>query len=188
MPNKSNLPRRQDAFAPVPRLEFSYEPEPRHPGEIDLRETWHKLLRNKTLIVLCGIAGVAAAVFVTERAIPSYQAEASIRIEEKPSFLGGTRGLTTQGDAASQLSTEREVLHSRALAEDVADSLNMNLRLVEPRRVRISKLLSGIFVDANAPVGTYQFTRRPHSSRPSSQNRELRRLRNKKCTSALAST
>jgi tyrosine-protein kinase Etk/Wzc len=140
-------------------MEVDYDLPPNPSDEVDLRDLLNKFRRNKTLIILCVILGGLIAFYATMRAVPLYQAEASIRVESKQSFLGGTRGLATVSNAAEQLSTEREVLHSRALAEAVADSLNLALSVAEPAKVSASALLSNVRVYENAKPGRYEFHR-----------------------------
>jgi capsular exopolysaccharide synthesis family protein len=159
MSDKASLIPRSEIFRPPARMELSYEPEKRPPGEVDLRDVWNKLRRHRKLILLCAVLGIAGAIYVTRASLPMYQAEASVRVQSKESFLGGTRGLTTVPDAAEELSTEREILHSRALAEDVADSLNLALTVVEPRNQSASVILANAKVTPGTPLASYELTR-----------------------------
>ncbi len=113
--------------------------------ELDLRDLWNFTARNRLLIAGFFIGGLVAAAIFTWRAIPVYESEASVRIEDNDPFnpmasiLGP--GLSSM---SLRVETEMGVLRSRSLAEDVVDSLGLMVRLTEPRGVPRDLLLEQI--------------------------------------------
>ena len=85
------------------------------------REAWNVILRNRTVIFFCFGLVILFAVVFTRMVTPIYQAQTSIQIDDKP---GAVQGITLSpgGGGANQLGTEVEVLRSRTLAEDVAET------------------------------------------------------------------
>ena len=71
-------------------------------------------------------------------AVPVYESTASIRIDEDPSNVPVLDILETIS-TGSQVETEMEVLRSRTLAEDVVDSLALQVVLAGPRGVARAK-------------------------------------------------
>lgn len=116
--------------------------------EVSLRDLWHVLYRNKWLIVTLAVIGVMGAAFYAKRATPVYQSGTSIRIDEKQSKIAGLEMLNGVG-TGSELATEMEVLRSRALAETVVDSLELQVSVLEPTSARRNQLFSVLSV---APV------------------------------------
>jgi len=113
------------------------------------------LVRNRWLILLCTVAVTGGAAVFTVRTTPVYEAEASLRLDEKESSLPDIfKSIGQKGG----VETETQVLQSRGLSEEASDSLALQLRLVTPRRVPRSQLFSAIKVPANAPEGSYQLT------------------------------
>src|SRR5688572_7736941 len=97
--------------------------------EVNPREIWAGIRRNRWLILACIVAAVAAAAFLTSRTTPVYQATATLKVEVKQSNLPGIYVSSSEGGV---LGTEARVLESRTLAESAATSLALQLRLLEP--------------------------------------------------------
>jgi tyrosine-protein kinase Etk/Wzc len=125
-----------------------------------------KTLRQNARLVL----GVATAVILLTAVItflitPVYESEAAIRISSgKPESgllgeLPSLPGLSLGGLGQDELDTEMGVLRSRQLADQVADSLALNVRLLEPRIPR-SQVFSEARGGENAPEGEYVLRRR----------------------------
>ena len=62
---------------------------------------------------------------------------------------------STSLSTGSEVETEMAVVRSRTLAEQVVDSLGLQVRISEPRGVARSELLGSIYVERWAPKGTY---------------------------------
>ena len=89
---------------------------------------------------------------------PVYESTASIRIDEDPSNVPVLDILETIS-TGSQVETEMEVLRSRTLAEDVVDSLALQVVLAGPRGVARGEVVERIHVETWAPPGLYRLTR-----------------------------
>lgn len=130
-------------------------------GDLDLRRARHMLFRNVPLIVLCTASVVAAVAIYTFSVAPVFEATGSIRIEEGRSTLPALdvlRGLSV----AREVSTEMEVLRSRALADHAVRDLGLQLRLVEPRGTARHAVLRDILVSEDAGAATYVVRRQPN--------------------------
>jgi capsular exopolysaccharide synthesis family protein len=111
------------------------------------------LRRRFRLILACTILCVAAAFVYIKFAPPSYRAAASLRIDDR---AGPTQTLNILGlSGNTEVSTEIEMLRSRMLAEDVVDSLGLQLQITKPRRVLRAQLFSTVRIARNAPATTY---------------------------------
>lgn len=141
-------------------MEASLPPAPNgHPDdEIDLREVWNILRRNRGLIAFCLVATVAVAVAWTLLATPIYEASTSIRIDEGQTNLPVLDILRTMS-TRSEVDTEMEVLRSRTLAELVVDSLGLQLTVRKPKRIARKEILDYVRVSRYAPEGEYVLRR-----------------------------
>jgi len=141
-------------------MEASLPPAPnRHSDdEIDLREVWNILSRNRGLIASCLFATAAVAVAWTLLATPIYEASTSIRIDEGQTNLPVLDILRTMS-TRSEVDTEMEVLRSRTLAELVVDSLGLQLTVRKPKRIARKEILDYVRVSRYAPEGEYVLRR-----------------------------
>ena len=130
----------------------------RQQDEVHLRDVWNLLLRNRWLIFLVVVLVVGSAGALTFMAVPVYESTASIRIDEDPSNVPVLDILETIS-TGSQVETEMEVLRSRTLAEDVVDSLALQVVLAGPRGVARGEVVERIHVETWAPPGLYRLTR-----------------------------
>lgn len=136
--------------------EEPYDPAgPRHADfeeeelDIDLRSIWGLVQRNRLLLLVCVLAAAGLALLYNARATPYYQSSTTLRINEdgRSSPATGELNLTLfQNNSA--IETEMAVLSSRMMAQSVAESLDMRLRLIEPREVPLGEL----FLDAQLPL------------------------------------
>ncbi|HEX7118531.1 MAG TPA: polysaccharide biosynthesis tyrosine autokinase [Longimicrobiales bacterium] len=126
--------------------------------EIDLREVWQLLLRNRGLIAACTAVIVAAAGALTFLATPVYEAATTIRIDEEQSSLPVLDILQAAANG-SEVATEMEVLGSRTLAEAVVDSLGLQLVVLEPERVARDEILDYVRTSRDAPKAEYVLLR-----------------------------
>ncbi len=161
MERDSRLPTQVDYYQPPAQYAggFAQQPQQPQPDGIDPRAAWNVIRRNQVIILLCLVLAIAAAAILTRRATPIYQAQTSMRVEGKQnSGLENLQALS--GDpAGDQISTEMQVLRSRILAEDVADSLNLRLSLKEPRGMSRNALLGQIRISPAAASGDYVLRR-----------------------------
>ena len=131
--------------------------------EIRLRDIWNLLVRNWHVITLCLVLVVGAAAAYSWYAVPVFESTTSIRIEEQQP--GEIPVLDLQDlSIPSEVETEMEVVRSRTLAEDVVDSLGLQVQLAEPRGVSRAMLLRGIYVERWAPQGVYVLHRQSDGS------------------------
>src|SRR5512142_663712 len=113
---------------------------------------WDILRRHGWLVIVCTILSVAAAVLYVKSARPTYRAAASLRIDDRQ---GRIPPLSTLGLGGTEVSTEIEMLRSRMLAEDVVDSLGLQLQITTPRRVSREQLFPVVRIARTAPAARY---------------------------------
>src|SRR5918912_1583583 len=132
------------------------------------RDFWSVVRRHMGLVLGCLTVVLIVAAIVTVIMRPTYDAIASVRIDEKPANLPAMDVLNEL--ATSDVSTEMQVLQSRSLAQQVTDSLGLQLRLAEPKRMlpsfkgaaayRLQRSPDGRFVlidrMAEKSLGTYK--------------------------------
>lgn len=128
--------------------------------DLNLHDLWQTLVRQRWIV-----AGVAAAVVLltavmTWRQRPTYESEATLRIEEQD------RGQSLLGDLGSaggfgpeKIQTEMVVLRSRQIAEAVVDSLGLHVELLAPERPR-TEVLRVFSAPRDAVPATYLLTLR----------------------------
>lgn len=126
--------------------------------EIDLREIWNLLVRNRWLIAGCIAAVVALATAYTVLSTPIYEAATSIRIDEEKSGTAVLDILQTLS-TGSEVHTEMEVLRSRTLAESVVEQLGLQLVLREPDRAARAEVFQAVRVARDAPPAEYRARR-----------------------------
>ena len=96
--------------------------------EIDIRQIWSVIYRNRLpIVVVVGLA-LIAGVLITMLTTRIYSASASVQIEQQTEKVLGndelTPGLSSQ-ESDRFLQTQIDIIKSRALAERVAQSLNL---------------------------------------------------------------
>ncbi|HSG08668.1 MAG TPA: polysaccharide biosynthesis tyrosine autokinase [Longimicrobiales bacterium] len=131
--------------------------------EIHLRDVWNLLIRNWLVIVAALVVTVGATVAYTLYTVPVYEASTSIRIEENRTDLPVLDILQTLS-SGSEVETEMEVVRSRSLAEDVVDSLALQVAVTSPRGIARVALLDAVFVERWAPGGSYALHRQADAS------------------------
>lgn len=135
-----------------------WPPAPTNDGrQLDL---WGTARRNWMLIVVCIVLAMGTAAAATRYVVPTYEASTTLRIDEKQS---GVPVLDVLQDlsSGSEIDTEREVLASRTVAEDVIDSLGLQLRIVGPANRSRDELLTGISVARDIVPARYRLVRQP---------------------------
>jgi tyrosine-protein kinase Etk/Wzc len=125
---------------------------------ITYRNLLYTVLRHRWLVLGIFIFIFAGILGFTLASTPIYQASTSIRIDNKSNpvrdfdFLAG-------GISSSELSTEMEVLKSRSLANDVADSLKLQVSLAKPTKISRDSLITNIITSPLAPKAEYSLIR-----------------------------
>lgn len=122
--------------------------------EFMLQDVWGALRRRWPLVVVGPLVGVAIAVAYLSRTVPLYEAASTIRVSEESGEIPVLDILETVS-TGSELATEMVVLQSRVLAEEVVDTLALQLHLIEPRGEARATLLERVFVERWAPGGRY---------------------------------
>jgi uncharacterized protein involved in exopolysaccharide biosynthesis len=96
---------------------------------------WGLLVRNKWLIAGCATVVTLAVALYTYWQTPVFSAVASLQLQDRQPNLPDIYRTAAAGRAGSEIATELQVLGSRALKEDAAAALSLQLRVLEPRRV-----------------------------------------------------
>ena len=104
-----------------------------------VREMLKFVARNRWLVLGVPIATLVLAAFFIAAATPVYQGVTSVRVDKERSNIAVIDALQELSQGAS-IYTEMAELRSRSLAEDVVDTLALNLQLTEPRRVPRSQV------------------------------------------------
>jgi succinoglycan biosynthesis transport protein ExoP len=123
--------------------------------EIDFALVAGAVRRRWVLLAGCIALGVAGALLYAWLAPQTYRATTSLRVDAK---LGNLPEVYRTVSEEGELATEMEVLQSYSLAEAVVDSLGLQLRVIQPRRARLSAFLTDLHVTPAADTGTYRFT------------------------------
>lgn len=143
MDDRDRLPARQDPAGPralanyrgggalsVDLLDDRREADP---DEIDLLAYWHILVKRRRLIagVLAGV--VALALLLTLMTQPMYRATALMQVEKEGPPIVATQGAMPFYDGWDPefLTTQYELLRSRALAERVANEMNLTAETLQ---------------------------------------------------------
>lgn len=116
-----------------------------------LRRYWH-------IVAIAAFASLIVAAVWSSLQVPIYRAGATLRIDDKPPSLPVLDELRSAREPG-ELGTEMAVLHSRSLAEEVVDSLALQVVLVEPRKVSRTDVFTVVRADRDAPGGEYIITR-----------------------------
>lgn len=143
----------------VPRMpDVSYAPDRAASDEIDARELGRLLWRRRWVVAAVVVTAVSLAMLYSLFAAPVYEASVRMRIDDEQSNVPVLDILKTMSQG-SQVETEMEVLRSRTLAEDVVDSLGLQLVVVAPRRVPRARLMRDVAVERSALDATLIFRR-----------------------------
>jgi capsular exopolysaccharide synthesis family protein len=125
-PRGTNLPMvRGDTV--VLRPEFLYEPETSS-DLLDLRKVWWAIWRHRLLVMSIVAVSLAVGVLALFLVHPTYRATSSVEIEDQAVKVLGTEDMqpvSGSQDTDRLLQTQIDILKSRALAERVADGLNL---------------------------------------------------------------
>ena len=99
-----------------------------NPDEIDLLAYWDILVKRRKVIVRVLAGVVSLALLLTLKTQPLYRAEALMQVEKEGPPIVATQGAMPYYDGWDPefLNTQYELLRSRALAERVANELNLS--------------------------------------------------------------
>lgn len=136
-----------------------------------LRSRWRLLAERKLWLALLVAVSVGSAALVTWLLRPVYEGETTMRIDETQSMSMGLSMGRIAGSAGGmgslpglggdgKLKADILVLHSRNLAEQVVDSLDLHVALASPRLPR-SAVLTVLEAPRDARAATYELRRRP---------------------------
>jgi capsular exopolysaccharide synthesis family protein len=124
------------------------------------RDFWYTIVSQRWLVLGVTAAAVLLSGFVVSRQQPRFKSEATLRVNAGAEGAANPLEAITPitGGAETELATDMVVLRSRQVAEVVAESLSLNLRLMEPARPR-HRVLLPLRVPRNTPTGTFELTR-----------------------------
>lgn len=117
--------------------------------EFGLRDLLLIVRRQRRLIIGGTLVGLVGGLVALQRIEPTYEASASIRIDEAAvgvpefSLIGGLPG-------GNQIGTDMEVIRSRALADAVVDSLGLRVVVARPQGASRSSVLERVRVAPEA--------------------------------------
>jgi tyrosine-protein kinase Etk/Wzc len=140
------LPALQSAFA-----------EPNQ--EIDLRRAWQTVSRSAWIIVVCVGIATTAAVIAARRVEPTYQAAATVRIDDKQRTGGPAAMYYFGSDNQTSLAMAAEIITSRTLAASVVDSLGLRMYVAQPPVPVRSRMISAARLAADAPSVMYRIVK-----------------------------
>jgi tyrosine-protein kinase Etk/Wzc len=127
--------------------------------DLDLRSIWGLVRRNTLLILACVLVAIGFALWYNWRATPYYQSFTTLRINDDSRSTPGSELNLTLFQDNSAIETEMAVLTSRSMAQSVAESLDMRLRLNEPRDASPLELFHDISLPREARSNGYVLQR-----------------------------
>lgn len=128
---------------------------------ITFRDFWYTILGQRWLVLGVTLAAVLLTAFVVSRQQPRYKSEATLRVNSGGEGIANPLEAISPsaGGAETELATDMVVLRSRQVAEAVAESLSLNLRLEEPARSR-NAVLMPLVVPAGTPSAMVEMEHR----------------------------
>ena len=118
--------------------------------------------RHILLVGACAIVCTIATAVFTSRLPRIYEATASVRIDQQLSRPSVLEGIGIAGN--NVLATELEMLRSRQLAREVADSVAYRLRVRHPKKVSRETLFSHVEVAPDAAPDSFRLARGSNGS------------------------
>ncbi len=141
---------------PVPSPEHDRARYQEEESSFDLQMVWGFARRNWWMVLGGALLGMACAMLYNHHAHPVYQASAIIDLESQTAVPTEFAVLPT----TSPLATDMVVLKSRTLAEDVVDSLGLQIQITRPRGVRRDQIFATTQVSREAHPGSYLLEQR----------------------------
>ncbi len=134
---------------------LGYPPPPVDDDAIDLRRIWGIIRRNLWVILGCLVLSLAIGWWLTQRAVPQYEATASLRITDDKGAVPGLDVLQELGGGGNEVNTELEVLRSRTLIGEVLDEFDLRGRLRSPRKLLRREVFRQVSIGPTAPAGDW---------------------------------
>ncbi|HEX6909832.1 MAG TPA: GNVR domain-containing protein, partial [Longimicrobium sp.] len=133
------------AAAPSPPYAWAgVAPEP-PPDELQLRDAWSFLARNRLLLAAAAALGLALGAAVVQRTVPVYAAAASLRVDEaRPQLAGAALPALNVLGAGGTLPTDIETLRSRTLAAALVDSFGLRVEVRRPARAPRARVVAAV--------------------------------------------
>ncbi|HEY0303413.1 MAG TPA: hypothetical protein VGC44_00500, partial [Longimicrobiales bacterium] len=133
------------------------------PPQSPARSAVEFIQRNRWFIAGMPLLMLLATLAFVNWVTPVYNGTASVRIDEERSNIAVLDALKELSQGAS-IYTEMAELRSRSVAEDVVDSLALQLELTTPRRDPRNRYLTDIDLSRAAPAAAYRLTRAANGS------------------------
>ena len=130
---------------------------PAKAGILELREYASALMRRWWIVAAAALLAFAAAWWVESGKVPVYTTEVLLQQQREAPLVGGI-----SGGQPGEFSTQLEILRSRAVVAEVADSIGFRLALSGQQGER-SRIIEDVWVEREAPPGSYTLTRRSPS-------------------------
>jgi uncharacterized protein involved in exopolysaccharide biosynthesis len=124
-----------------------------------LRDFWRFIQRNRLLIVGIPLVTLLATGAFVQLATPIYEGDVQLRVDDDRGALPVLDVLKSLAPGGNKVHTEIGVLRTRAIAEDVVDSLSLHVTVRSPRRVPRSVLFREVTAARTAPEGRYRLER-----------------------------
>ena len=125
-------------------------------AQLSIRDLIHLVRRNVWLIFAVAGTIIGGTAYVTWTTLPVYEASATIHVDQERSSLPELSYLTTVL-RGSDLATEMALLRARSVAEAVADSLSLQVRVVEPVARSRASIFSELSATESTSNGDYWF-------------------------------
>jgi hypothetical protein len=144
-------------------------------SQIDLREIWAAIYRNRwrvALIICLALAGGVASILLTR---PTYTAQATIQIDQQTQKVLGTEEMepiAAGAEADRFLQTQVDIMKSRAAAIKVGEDLNLfnNTQFLERMNPMLAQRPRGC---RHRAVGNAHAASRPKTCRKSCRTRPI---------------
>lgn len=133
------------------------------PPQSPARSAVEFIQRNRWFIAGMPLLMLLATLLFVNWVTPVYNGTTSVRIDEERSNIAVLDALKELSQGAS-IYTEMAELRSRSVAEDVVDSLALQLELTTPRRDARNRYLTDIDLSRAAPAAAYRLTRAANGS------------------------
>lgn len=130
-------------------------------AELSIRDVWNVLLRNRWRVLLVALATVVLGAAYVWTQDPVYESGATLQIDTEASGFSLLTELSPLAGAAgaaggASIETELLVLQSRRIAEQVVDSLDLHVVLLEPALPR-TEMLTVLQAPRAVLTRTYRF-------------------------------
>ena len=122
------------------------------------RNVWGTVRRNWILIASCVALATGAGWGAIQLIAPIYEASTTVRIDAKQSGLPVLEVLQNLS-SGGEINTEKEVLASRTIAEDVIASLGLQMRVTGSVDRPRDELITGISVGRDVGPNRYELVR-----------------------------